>query len=167
MHLFFTFILEWPSFDNIARSREKKRRKERNETVNWANSLSRQCSSVLFFSSYSPCSRGFLVCPIVPSHTHSRPRRRGRFISYLLNFIKHPGRQHGRIFHFLVSKGTAQRRRVPRKMENARRWLRRATLSSFSYSPVPACTYKVPLFLPSSVPRAWVRCHQPADLFYI
>lgn len=24
VHLFFTFILEWPSFDNIARSRKKK-----------------------------------------------------------------------------------------------------------------------------------------------
>lgn len=106
---------------------------ERNETVNWANSLSRQCSSVLFFSPYSPYSRGFLVCPIVPSLAHTlAPRRWGRFISYLLNFIKHPGRQHGRIFHFLVSKGIAQKGRVSWKMENARRWLRRAALSSGS-----------------------------------
>lgn len=122
---------------------------ERNETVNWANSLSRQCSSVLFFSPYSLFSRGFLICPIVPSFAHTlAPRRRGRFISYLLNFIKHPGRQHGRIFHFLVSKGTAQKGRVSWKMENARRRLRRATLSSrfpfflrfsrsFLYSPAP------------------------------
>lgn len=80
---------------------------ERNETVNWANSLSRQCTSMLFFSPYSLYTLAVFsfVLSFHLSHAYSRSRRRGRFISYLLNFIKHPGRQHGRIFHFLVSKG--------------------------------------------------------------
>jgi len=91
--------------------------------VNWANSLSRRHNLALFFSPYSPYSRSSLVRLIVPSFTHilllSRERR-GRFISYLLNFIKHPGRQHGCIFHFLVSAGIVQKRSVEANRERGR-----------------------------------------------
>lgn len=101
-------------------------------TVNWANSLSRRHNLALFFSPYSPYYRSSLVHPIVPSFTHilllSRARC-GRFISYLLNFIKHPGRQHGCIFHFLVSAGIVQKGSV---VENGERGDRGVTMSGHS-----------------------------------
>lgn len=100
-------------FDNIARSWRKERRKgwrSSSTTANWANSLSRRRSFLLFLSHFLLSSGGFPVRPIVPSFslvcprtylhthihtfsTHALATARGRFISYLLNFIKHSGRQ--------------------------------------------------------------------------
>lgn len=157
--------------------RKKGGRRRSETTANWANSLSRRHNLALFFSPYSLYSRGSLVRPIVPSFTHILPlshERWGRFISYLLNFIKHPGRQHGCIFHFLISTGIARKGSVA---ENGERGGSKGgggemttsdhshvfpsssvvllflvslspSLSSF-YSPVPACT-RVRLFLSSS-----------------
>lgn len=170
--------------------RKKGRRWRSETTANWANSLSQRHNLALFFSPYSLYPRGSLVRPIVPSFTHILPlshERRSRFISYLLNFIKHPGRQHGCIFHFLISTGIVQKGSVAENGERGEgergrddyvrpfAWCLSCFLShslspSFSlssfYSPVPVCTL-VRLFLSSPASQLWVRCHHPADLFYI
>lgn len=117
----------------------KKGERWRNETIaNWANSLSQRYSITWRCSfrpqPYSPYSHSSLVRSIVPSFTHIpllSHERRGRFISYLLNFIKHPGRQHGCIFHFLVSAGIVQKENVA---ENGERGGRGMTTSGHSRS---------------------------------
>lgn len=110
----------------------------------------------LFFSPYSPYYRSSLVHPIVPSFTHilllSRARC-GRFISYLLNFIKHPGRQHGCIFHFLVSAGIVQKGSV---VENGERGDRGVTMSGHSR----CLSFFLRPFSRSSFP-----CHLPVHLY--
>lgn len=110
---------------------------ERNETVNWANSLSRQCSSVLFFSPYSGSLSRFSRLPYRSiSHTHSWPRRRGRIHFVFIKFHK-ASRQTTRPY-FPFSRLEGRRRGG----ECRGKWRTRgddyvgATLSSFSYSPV-------------------------------
>lgn len=164
--------------------RKKSGRWRSETTANWANSLSQRHNLALFFSPHSLYSRGSLVRLIVPSFTHILPlshERWGRFISYLLNFIKHPSRQHSCIFHFLVSTGIVQKGSVAengetREREGKEGWLR-PTIRSMSFLLPLSFSYSMFLFLPViflfictrgfvSLLRCLhrsVRCHHPVS----